>query len=492
MRRRIHLVLTLVLAVGALVTGARAAAPGAPTDPCSGDPAVQTRCGTVVASDRFLPAIDSTFLRDPVHERTYLVGGTATHDSVALGQLDAGGHLVRLSHFLIRDFVYVSSAAMAGERVAVTGGATDDHGNRNPFVALIDPASGHLTWTRTWPACCYTSAIAADRRSTYVAMSSAAQSGGTPAWTVVALDNATGRVRWTEHTSDRYRYGTPEAVTLAAGRVIVTGYMQGGSGNVARMDVIRSDGRQAKTLTWHHGYDADAIAVTPSPDGKLVAAAGWGSDVAGSLVTFAAVVDPRTARARWAVFGGSSPVANEPAHGIVWSGNTVAVAVDNVTDAATTDESADNSREYEYVNQIGATGFDATTGVLSWHLVLADDPRAATGFVYAASLSRDGRTMYLAGMTSPLSFGVSEAEATTTLAYDGPASPTVAAVDLGTHQFRWVGRYNSGQYGDGYGTTTAVAEVGSHVLVACYLQRPAYGTSVLANYRQAALVAFAR
>ena len=441
------------------------------------DPA---RCPTHAEVGAALPTVATRTVALP-DGRSVVLGADANYDRLAVTAYDAAGVPLYHRRSYVGGHVVLWSAALSADhRTIVTGGYLSDGGeDLRPFTAAVDVNTGQVRWTRIGRNrgradgvagvdtdahfdIAYLATFLEETKGTYV-----------DDLVVEAVRIRDGRLLWTKRVGrgdgrDEY----PVAITVAGGRVVVTGAeqkrTQSGPGDYDyAIWVFRPrDGRLLGELRYDSGNGDDfADAAAASRDGRLLAVTGdspGGPDGATTGIA-TMLIDPNRLRTRWITrTDGPEPDA------VPW---TIGVARDQVVLGAASgvvdaySPVPDTYGEVRDVHRATAVGLDLKSGAQSWRQDVTEptDPDAA---VTQLAVSPDGATVYWAG-SAALTEGYVGAYTPVADAY--PSTPTdafVVAMDASTGAKHWTARWNPDPQGLGATYLSSVAATSRGVVVA--------------------------
>ncbi|SNT49158.1 PQQ-like domain-containing protein [Asanoa hainanensis] len=221
-------------------------------------------------------------------------------------------------------------------------------------TVAYDTATGKQKWVARYDGATHgydmpsAMAVTADGRSLVVTGASSVQSVDL---TTVAYDTRTGAVRWTDsYDGPGHATDNPYAITVAGGRVYVTGNTEG-DGTRFDLTTIAYDQSSGRRL-WTQRYDGKAhyddtswgIAVTPDGSKVVITGTSADSDAGTDYVTIA--YDTATGRQRWLGRYEGLVGASDSAHAIAMAAGKDGVRM-YVTGQSTTAGSFDTGVEVD-------------------------------------------------------------------------------------------------------------------------------------------------
>jgi sugar lactone lactonase YvrE len=286
------------------------------------------------------------------------------------------------------DFARAVAVSPSGSTVFVTGQSENSAGEANDATVAYDAATGGQLWSALYPGRGQGNAAAGaivaspDGATVYVTGTSDLNSGF-PQVTTVAYDAATGATRWVaSYLGDGSATATSIAVSPDGTHLFVAGQT-----STARYRAVRHfltlgyDAGSGRLLwgrqhRWPGRMDSTANAVTVSPDGGTVYAAGYRTAAGGVEEFVTAAYRAAAGAARWlrtAPAGAGNAVADSAV--VSPDGSAVYVTGQSGSGSAVT-----------------TVAYAAATGTRRWSAHFA-----ASRYAGPAAVSPDGSALYVAG-----------------------------------------------------------------------------------------------
>lgn len=386
---------------------------------------------------------------DPSGDRVYVtgVGYRQGRPSIQTVAFDRTGSFLWVQRHLGAGAGLAPAVATSpdGATVYVTG-ASRPEGERSAFAILAyDAATGTPRWVTRWESLveggdASPTVLLASPDGSEVYVAGTAEGPGTGVdWETVAIDAATGAVRWSARLGGAgrgYDLVTSAALSPAGDRLFINGYLSGGGG-MDMHTVAYSTGRDASspagTTLWAASYDGGAglmdsswgIAVAPDGSRVVVTGQSEASPVAPlnqskrDLTTVA--YDARSGAQRW-VARWRNPQSEPFA---AW-GNGRTVAFDASGQRLVIGGQASGPPGSTSVGIV--IGYDAATGTQRWHDVISPLGRQIDVAARSVSVARDGTTYVSGGAV-------------------GAGDAFTIALDVVDGVRRWTSRYNSSAAG---------------------------------------------
>lgn len=345
-----------------------------------------------------------------------------------------------------------------GSRVFVGGGTFLGAAGWDYVTLAYDAATGQELWVsrydfvspgtdRAW-----SMAVSPDGSQVFVTGESwggPATSGGTHFdYGTVAYDAVTGTQRWVARY-DGPANGEDRAYSLAVDRngshVYVTGKSSGGTLTGIDFATVAYDaasGAQQWVARYQglaNGYE-EGRAVGTSPDGSLVFATGYSSNVLSGDDYTTIAYDAGTGAEVWsALYNGPGNGLDIP-YGLAVSHDGERVLVTGQTTGAT--------GSYDY----GTVAYEAATGGQQWTAAYNGPPLNNSDVAYAVGVSPDDRHVYVTGESPPIDL-------------NDPYDVATVAYDAASGQQQWLARYSGPEAFQDGAFALAVSPDGSHVYV---------------------------